>query len=1207
MVSSVVCSTPTTMGKHRNPSGNSRGTAASVTTAPAALLPPPPATNGPKKRGRKRIVQPEINNVAAGDELKEQKGRHQQEGQPDKPKQGDGTPLTSSDSGISESNATEEGLLCTNVVITTMARHQQYNNSNHLASIAEEEPKTASVTLPGKGASGGKCCALRQTQRATNCTTLNDGGVSSSRGIAVGVKRRRGRPRKKRAEAVEEDEAEEGRRGVEEEEEEEPMEEDEEEEDSAAGAGGEATDEEQDDGTHQKDGIKFTETEPAAKRRCRRNGGHRTGVSGGRATRDVVICNECGMKFTISEFGAFIEHKIARCQTDKSSSSSSPLGLLASTDEMISAASLPPAPTEQTSFSDHSDLLLFSPSQGSASRTDECRRRQRPLDMDPRLHRSSSANGLLLQHTPSTGNSSRVQSAQQHQCCWPSNGRREQGTDTADFEQRSKTDEAVPPSATSPAEPGPFTCHSCKALCPQIWALLEHVFTEHGFRISDDDLPSFAYPPLIGDADERKGGKTETDQNQLQHNHQHNNVQRPQKLIPSAATVQQNHQQAELVAPTATATTRALFTASSSSASLLTPRRTRPFGSSASKTSSFVDAFCSERLREMAERAGNTPPGGKDGGPPNCRPLTSAVEEPSMVVDHPSPSVLSSSLTGGFVSPGGTIAQSLVAALQQPPIAAQMPQTVNDLFQPQILAAIQQYYIQQSAQQNIQRENAAAVGAILQAVTSKNAVGTPSGNTTPNPFLPPVVTTAAAASTAFLSNLMAAAVAKRNGTPKGEITAELPAPKALLGSPPPLSLTPIPSLQHRATPTTSSSAGRVVAGGSAVTPSPGALRRRSPMVHHATTASSSLASPNTQSSSAFVSPIPGGSGGGGCSRLLTPSGRSRSAANVLHGITAAALTPRSSLGTAGAVLQNGADTPGTPFGDNNEDALRHEDLDDGSPMSLAEGDAEGDELSDRLIVVDGDEEPPCEPAVKRDPKARKDRCTYCQKVFTNRSNLIVHLRSHTGEKPYKCQLCPYACAQSSKLTRHMRTHGQQGKEVYNCNICQMPFSVHSTLEKHMRKCVVQNGGFQHGGTNGKRDGASPHDGKGNNGTHFRRSASLKNTPDAANSVAALLELSKGPVSVGGAIIAEDEDGDDADGERAPRATVTATAGAPLPANIAQSNRLVLNWLQALNAQSVNAAGEGRTGIAVGDGLASAEQHQQQIGGSAGNKPQQNSQ
>ncbi|XP_028293177.1 BAF chromatin remodeling complex subunit BCL11B a isoform X2 [Gouania willdenowi] len=82
---------------------------------------------------------------------------------------------------------------------------------------------------------------------------------------------------------------------------------------------------------------------------------------------------------------------------------------------------------------------------------------------------------------------------------------------------------------------------------------------------------------------------------------------------------------------------------------------------------------------------------------------------------------------------------------------------------------------------------------------------------------------------------------------------------------------------------------------------------------------------------------------------------------------------------------------------------------------------------------------------------RCDTCEYCGKVFKNCSNLTVHRRSHTGERPYKCELCNYACAQSSKLTRHMKTHGQHGKEVYRCDICQMPFSVYSTLEKHMKK------------------------------------------------------------------------------------------------------------------------------------------------------------
>jgi len=86
-------------------------------------------------------------------------------------------------------------------------------------------------------------------------------------------------------------------------------------------------------------------------------------------------------------------------------------------------------------------------------------------------------------------------------------------------------------------------------------------------------------------------------------------------------------------------------------------------------------------------------------------------------------------------------------------------------------------------------------------------------------------------------------------------------------------------------------------------------------------------------------------------------------------------------------------------------------------------------------------------------RGRNDTCEFCGKVFKNCSNLTVHRRSHTGEKPYRCELCPYSCAQSSKLTRHMRTHGRMGKDIMKCRLCEMPFSIPSTLEKHMRKCT----------------------------------------------------------------------------------------------------------------------------------------------------------
>ncbi|KAF7668925.1 hypothetical protein LDENG_00269380 [Lucifuga dentata] len=85
-------------------------------------------------------------------------------------------------------------------------------------------------------------------------------------------------------------------------------------------------------------------------------------------------------------------------------------------------------------------------------------------------------------------------------------------------------------------------------------------------------------------------------------------------------------------------------------------------------------------------------------------------------------------------------------------------------------------------------------------------------------------------------------------------------------------------------------------------------------------------------------------------------------------------------------------------------------------------------------------------------KKKDEACEFCGKHFRNSSNLTVHRRSHTGERPYRCGLCNYACAQSSKLTRHMKTHGAQGaKAPFLCQLCAVPFTVYATLEKHLKK------------------------------------------------------------------------------------------------------------------------------------------------------------
>ena len=107
--------------------------------------------------------------------------------------------------------------------------------------------------------------------------------------------------------------------------------------------------------------------------------------------------------------------------------------------------------------------------------------------------------------------------------------------------------------------------------------------------------------------------------------------------------------------------------------------------------------------------------------------------------------------------------------------------------------------------------------------------------------------------------------------------------------------------------------------------------------------------------------------------------------------------------------------------------------------------------------------PPMEPSLLREiakkggieaMQNKRTSCKFCGKVFKNTSNLTVHIRSHTGEKPYRCDKCDYSCAQSSKLTRHMKIHKKLGFGIFQCNICDMPFSVQATFDRHKRKCKL---------------------------------------------------------------------------------------------------------------------------------------------------------
>ncbi|XP_033492635.1 uncharacterized protein LOC117263429 [Epinephelus lanceolatus] len=74
-------------------------------------------------------------------------------------------------------------------------------------------------------------------------------------------------------------------------------------------------------------------------------------------------------------------------------------------------------------------------------------------------------------------------------------------------------------------------------------------------------------------------------------------------------------------------------------------------------------------------------------------------------------------------------------------------------------------------------------------------------------------------------------------------------------------------------------------------------------------------------------------------------------------------------------------------------------------------------------------------------------CSVCRKKFTQKGHLIRHSIIHTGEKPFSCSICGKGFTQKGTLKRHSNVHS--GEKLFSCSVCCKTFAQKETLSHHL--------------------------------------------------------------------------------------------------------------------------------------------------------------
>ena len=77
------------------------------------------------------------------------------------------------------------------------------------------------------------------------------------------------------------------------------------------------------------------------------------------------------------------------------------------------------------------------------------------------------------------------------------------------------------------------------------------------------------------------------------------------------------------------------------------------------------------------------------------------------------------------------------------------------------------------------------------------------------------------------------------------------------------------------------------------------------------------------------------------------------------------------------------------------------------------------------------------------------KCSICANSFAQKSDLMVHVRTHTGVKPFKCAKCGKAFVSKNHLSRHEKTHDKDRKRQNVCKQCGKAYLDKRSLHNHI--------------------------------------------------------------------------------------------------------------------------------------------------------------